>query len=107
MLQDGYAKSFKELLETTDWDQYGTGRNEQCADCMVHCGYEPTSVDHAFGSVRGFVSMVRATLFGYRSAVQRPQEARPAKEAVAGASGPDFAVELPVVQPKRDSVHSD
>mgnify|MGYP002260857900 CR=1 FL=1 len=43
LLQEGYAKTFREMMDTTPWDQYGTGRNEKCADCMVHCGYEPTA----------------------------------------------------------------
>ncbi|HEX2830622.1 MAG TPA: adenosyl-hopene transferase HpnH [Burkholderiales bacterium] len=47
LVDEGYAKSFRELMETTDWDAYGTGRNPKCADCMVHCGYEPTAVDDA------------------------------------------------------------
>ncbi len=44
LLGEGYAKTFKELMETTDWDNYGTGKYEKCADCMAHCGYEPTAV---------------------------------------------------------------
>ena len=44
LLGEGYAKSFKELMETTDWDGYGTGQYEKCADCMVHSGYEATAV---------------------------------------------------------------
>jgi len=44
LLGEGYAKSFKELMETTDWDRYGTGNYEKCADCMVHSGYEATAV---------------------------------------------------------------
>ena len=44
LLGEGYAETFKELMETTDWDSYGTGRYEKCADCMAHCGYEPTAV---------------------------------------------------------------
>ena len=43
LIGEGYAKSFKELMETTDWDAYGTGRYEKCANCMAHCGYEPTA----------------------------------------------------------------
>jgi hopanoid biosynthesis associated radical SAM protein HpnH len=43
LLGEGYVKSFKELMETTDWDSYGTGRYEKCANCMAHCGYEPTA----------------------------------------------------------------
>ena len=44
LLGEGYAKSFKELMEDTAWDEYGTGNYEKCADCMVHSGYEATAV---------------------------------------------------------------
>jgi len=44
LLGEGYAKSFKELMAETDWDAYGTGNYEKCADCMVHSGYEATAV---------------------------------------------------------------
>lgn len=47
LLSEGYASSFKELMEDTDWDGYGTGRYEKCADCMAHCGYEPTAAADA------------------------------------------------------------
>jgi hopanoid biosynthesis associated radical SAM protein HpnH len=43
LLGEGYVSSFRELMETTDWDQYGTGKYEKCANCMAHCGYEPTA----------------------------------------------------------------
>ncbi len=48
LLGEGYAKTYRELMETTDWDKYGTGRYEKCANCMVHCGYEPTAAEDAF-----------------------------------------------------------
>jgi hopanoid biosynthesis associated radical SAM protein HpnH len=44
LLGEGYVGTFKELMEETDWDSYGTGNYEKCADCMVHCGYEATAV---------------------------------------------------------------
>ena len=66
LLQDGYAESYKELMETTEWDSYGTeSGNPQCANCMVHCGYEPSSVDDTFGSLRGFADTVKATFSLY------------------------------------------
>lgn len=44
LLNEGYYQSFQELLDQTDWDNYGhTSGNPKCADCMVHCGYEPTA----------------------------------------------------------------
>ncbi len=45
LLGEEYAGSFRELMEDTEWDKYGTGNYEKCADCMVHCGYEPTAVN--------------------------------------------------------------
>ena len=44
LVGEGYVKTFKELMETTEWDKYGTGKYEKCADCMVHCGFEATAV---------------------------------------------------------------
>ena len=50
LLGEGYAKTYKELMETTDWDSYGTGAYEKCANCMAHCGYEPTAADLTIGN---------------------------------------------------------
>jgi Domain of unknown function (DUF3463) len=50
LLGEGYTKTFKELMDTTDWDTYGTGKYEKCADCMAHCGYEPTAADAAISN---------------------------------------------------------
>jgi hopanoid biosynthesis associated radical SAM protein HpnH len=44
LMADGYAETYKELLETTDWDSYGRGKDPRCDNCMAHCGYEPTAV---------------------------------------------------------------
>jgi len=47
LLNEGYAATFQELMESTDWDSYGTGNYEKCANCMAHCGYEPTAAADA------------------------------------------------------------
>src|ERR1700722_2984626 len=52
LMADGYATSYKELVETTDWDAYGRGKDERCNNCMAHCGYEPTSVIASMDSLR-------------------------------------------------------
>ena len=44
LMADGYAKTYKELVETTEWERYGRGRDPRCDNCMAHCGYEPTAV---------------------------------------------------------------
>ena len=62
LLGEGYANSFQELMAETEWEKYGTGRHEKCADCMVHCGYEASAVDDTFSSWKGFLKTVRYTL---------------------------------------------
>lgn len=63
LLQEGYVSSFKELIESTEWDNYGQkSGNDKCKDCMVHCGYEPTAVNETFGSFKGFAQTVKAAL---------------------------------------------
>lgn len=47
LLNEGYAPSFRALMEETDWRGYGTGVYDKCANCMAHCGYEGTAVDHS------------------------------------------------------------
>ncbi len=67
LLQDGYADSFKELMETTKWEEYGVASgNPKCANCMVSCGYEPTAVMDGFGSLKGFWAMVRGNFSSYK-----------------------------------------
>jgi hopanoid biosynthesis associated radical SAM protein HpnH len=44
LMNDGYVKTYRELIETTDWEKYGRGKDERCSNCMAHCGYEPTAV---------------------------------------------------------------
>ncbi len=48
LVGEGYASNFKSLMQDTAWERYGTGINPKCADCMVHCGYEPTAVNDTF-----------------------------------------------------------
>ncbi|GLZ08500.1 hopanoid biosynthesis associated radical SAM protein HpnH [Actinomadura sp. NBRC 104412] len=52
LMSDGYAATYRELVEETDWDAYGRGRDDRCANCMAHCGYEPTAVFATVGSLR-------------------------------------------------------
>ncbi|WP_243709519.1 adenosyl-hopene transferase HpnH [Micromonospora sp. 15K316] len=61
LLSDGYAESYKELLDSTDWDSYGRGRDSRCANCMAHCGYEPTAVLATMSSLRQSIRAVRST----------------------------------------------
>jgi hopanoid biosynthesis associated radical SAM protein HpnH len=64
LLGEDYAKTFKELMEDTDWDAYGTGNYEKCADCMVHSGYEATAV---MDSVRNPLKLAQVALRGIRT----------------------------------------
>jgi hopanoid biosynthesis associated radical SAM protein HpnH len=64
LLGEGYVGSFRELMDSTDWDSYGTGRYEKCANCMAHCGYEPTAADATFAHP---LKALRVALFGVRT----------------------------------------
>ncbi|MGZ4384494.1 MAG: adenosyl-hopene transferase HpnH [Gaiellaceae bacterium] len=57
LMADGYTKTYRELVETTDWDKYGRGRDPRCDNCMAHCGYEPTAV---LATTRSLRESVRA-----------------------------------------------
>jgi hopanoid biosynthesis associated radical SAM protein HpnH len=62
LMQEGYADSFQELLDTTDWRKYGyESGNPKCANCMLHSGYEASAVDYTF-TFRGVFATVRAML---------------------------------------------
>lgn len=60
MFSDGYAQSFKEYLETTNWDNYGRkSGNSKCQDCMMHCGHEPTAAIDATSSLKNMLISIR------------------------------------------------
>jgi hopanoid biosynthesis associated radical SAM protein HpnH len=59
LMADGYTQTYRELIETTDWDAYGRGRDPRCDNCMAHCGYEPTAV---LASTSSFKESLRAVL---------------------------------------------
>ena len=64
LLQEGYADSYRELLDEVDWSNYGhASGNAKCANCMVHSGYEATAVDHTFSGFDGIWANIKAILF--------------------------------------------
>lgn len=76
LLQDeGFAPSFKALMEETPWDKYGTAKNPKCANCMAHCGYEPTAVEDA---VKHPLKALSVAFFGPRT--EGPMVPEPAPE---------------------------
>jgi hopanoid biosynthesis associated radical SAM protein HpnH len=52
LMSDGYAETYQQLIDETDWEAYGRGRDPRCANCMAHCGYEPTAVMATMGSLK-------------------------------------------------------
>jgi hopanoid biosynthesis associated radical SAM protein HpnH len=103
LLGEGYAKTFKELMEETDWASYGTGNYEKCADCMVHSGYEATAVvDSVRHPLKALTSAVRGVRTTGEMAPeipldrQRPAEyvlSRHVAEAMARLGGRDKPVQ--------------
>jgi hopanoid biosynthesis associated radical SAM protein HpnH len=67
LLQDGYADSFGELMESVEWANYGTeSGNPRCANCMVHSGYEASGVNYTFGSLKGLLQTAKAMFGSYK-----------------------------------------
>jgi hopanoid biosynthesis associated radical SAM protein HpnH len=62
LMNDGYVPTYRELVEDTDWSRYGRGRDDRCANCMAHCGYEPTAVLATMGSLRESLRAARDTV---------------------------------------------
>ncbi|MEU6064121.1 MULTISPECIES: adenosyl-hopene transferase HpnH [Streptomyces] len=62
LMSDGYVATYKQLLEETDWDAYGRGKDPRCANCMAHCGYEPTAVLATMGSLKESLRAARETM---------------------------------------------
>jgi hypothetical protein len=64
LLQDGYADTFEELMESTNWENYGAkSGNPRCANCMVHSGHEASAVDYNFSSLKGFLVTAKKYMF--------------------------------------------
>ena len=64
LLQEGYVDTFRELLDETAWANYGRASgNPKCQQCMVHCGHEPTAVNHTFSSFGGVLATLKAMVF--------------------------------------------
>ena len=61
LMSDGYAETYQELIETTDWDAYGRGNDPRCENCMAHCGYEPTA---ALATTKSLKQSLRAVFSG-------------------------------------------
>ena len=80
LLGEGYAKTFKELMETTDWDRYGVGNYEKCANCMVHSGFEATAVADA---LKRPWQLLRLALWGVRTTGAMAPEISLAKQRPA------------------------
>ncbi|HEX7339509.1 MAG TPA: adenosyl-hopene transferase HpnH [Rhodanobacteraceae bacterium] len=60
LVDEGYVPTFKQLIEDTDWDHYGVGRNPKCANCMAHCGFEGTAAADSFAHpLKAFWASVR------------------------------------------------
>ena len=74
LVDEGYASSYKELMEDTAWEKYGVGINPKCDNCMAHCGFEGTAVDDTFAHP---LKAARVATFGPR---------------VDGAMAPDLPV---------------
>jgi hopanoid biosynthesis associated radical SAM protein HpnH len=64
LMDDGHVESYQELIDETDWDRYGRGKDPRCSNCMAHCGYEPTAVLATMSSLKETIRAARSTVRG-------------------------------------------
>ncbi|HTN12949.1 MAG TPA: adenosyl-hopene transferase HpnH [Acetobacteraceae bacterium] len=107
LLGEGYTKTFKELMETTNWDSYGTGNYEKCANCMVHSGYEATAVA---ASIRNPLKALKVELRGIRTegamAPEIPLDRQRPAEFVFSRHVENAMAKLKHEKPKADKVEA-
>jgi hypothetical protein len=96
---EGYAPTYRSLIEDTEWENYGVGRNPRCDNCMAHCGFEGTAVNDAFAHP---LKALKASLQGPR--VTGPMA--PDLPVLHGNRPPAVAA-IPVSEVKRASRESD
>lgn len=97
LVDEGYASSFRELMEDTNWDKYGVGKNPKCANCMAHCGFEPTAINDTFAHP---IKAMRVSLNGPKT--DGPMAIDPSQQGSATSANnaqKDFPIPV-VVEPK-------
>ena len=100
---EGYAPSYRSLIEDTEWDQYGVGKNPRCDNCMAHCGFEGTAVNDAFSHP---LKALKAALLGPR--VAGPMAPELPFQYVDGARyAPATVAAIPITDIKRMSRDAD
>jgi len=91
LVDEGYASSFRELMEDTNWDKYGVGKNPKCANCMAHCGFEPTAINDTFAHP---IKAMRVSMSGPRT--DGPMAIDPSQQTGAINSASNVQNDLPI-----------
>jgi hopanoid biosynthesis associated radical SAM protein HpnH len=106
LLQDGYADTFQELLDTVEWENYGAkSGNPRCANCMVHSGHEASAVDYNFSSIKGF--LVTAKKYMFPSTYEDADAMKLLNEWPKAQHGPLVQIAAPVTTSELQEVSGD
>lgn len=103
LVDEGIAPTYRALMEETAWDQYGLGKNPKCANCMMHCGFEPTAVMDA---VSNPFKTLNVFLRGPRTSGPMVPEL-PVKYSLQEAATSTVHVRAPELVPQRREVTVD
>ena len=99
LVDEGYASSYKELIEDTAWDKYGVGINPKCDNCMAHCGFEGSAVNDTFAHP---LKAARVATFGPRT----EGEMAPDLPVMYGDRADATAIHIPISAIQRRSTTS-
>jgi len=91
LVDEGYASSFRELMEDTNWDRYGVGKNPKCANCMAHCGFEPTAINDTFAHP---IKAMRVSMSGPRT--DGPMAVDPSQQVSANNDTSNAQKDFPI-----------
>lgn len=108
LIGESYADSYGELMNSTDWSQYGhASGNSKCSQCMTHCGFEPTAVAQTLGSARGLFATLQAMFFsGGLPKLSRVTPNQPAATNSTIERGVNHAPELFTIEPSDKTHHA-
>ena len=95
LVDEGYAPSFKALMDETPWDKYGNSKNPKCANCMAHCGYEASAVEDA---MRNPLKAAWVSLMGPRTSGPMAEEPVPEYTTSGSAAKPRRTIPIEVVE---------
>jgi hopanoid biosynthesis associated radical SAM protein HpnH len=63
-LADEHVDDVDELYKDELWERYGVGKDPRCANCMMHCGFESSTIFQAISTPKDWVTLIKSGAAG-------------------------------------------